>query len=359
MVDTIKHWFYLYAEPFCKGLVIFIGATLGAMIVHAILTKAMRRISQNTENVFDDSLLKHSARPLKYIFFFIAINATLPLYRLPTSILAFVKQLTAIGLILTVSWLIARMTNVAEDIMMKRYNIDARDNLEARKIYTQLRVFKRIVTIVIAILALGTILMSFDRVRQLGTSILASAGIMGIVIGMAAQRTIANVIAGVQIAISQPIRIDDVVIVEGEWGRIEEITFTYVVVKIWDLRRLVVPISYFIEKPFQNWTRVEADLLGTVFLHLDYTVPVAELREELQRILHESQFWDGKVCGVQVTDAKEKTLEVRALMSAKDASLAWNLRCEVREKLIAFIQRRYPTALPKARAEIAPPLKAS
>jgi len=194
-------------------------------------------------------------------------------------------------------------------------------------------------------------LMSFERVRQLGTAIFASAGILGIVIGFAAQRSISTVLAGLQIAITQPFRIDDVVIVEGEWGRIEEITLTYVVVRIWDLRRLVLPITYFLEKPFQNWTRESADLLGTVFLYTDYTIPVQEVREELHRILQESELWDGKVWNLQITNMTEKSVELRALMSAQEASTAWNLRCEVREKLLDFIQSKYPGALPRVRAE--------
>jgi small-conductance mechanosensitive channel len=195
-------------------------------------------------------------------------------------------------------------------------------------------------------------LMTFDRVRQLGTTILASAGVVGIVVGMAAQRTIATFIAGLQIAITQPIRVDDVVIVENEWGRIEEITLTYVVVRIWDLRRLIVPITYFIESPFQNWTRTSADILGTVFVYADYTMPIDVLRDELQNILKKSEHWDGKVCVLQVTNASDRTMELRALMSAADASTAWTLRCEVREKLIDFIRREYPKSLPKVRAEL-------
>jgi small-conductance mechanosensitive channel len=194
--------------------------------------------------------------------------------------------------------------------------------------------------------------MTFPKVKQLGTAILASAGIIGIVVGMAAQRTIGAFIAGLQIAFTQPIRVDDVVIVENEWGRIEEITLTYVVVRIWDLRRLIVPVTYFIEKPFQNWTRVTADILGTVFLYVDYTVPIDSIREELHRVLKESQLWDGKVCVLQVTNTSERTVELRALMSAADASVAWSLRCEVREKLIDFIKTKYPQALPRLRAEL-------
>jgi small-conductance mechanosensitive channel len=244
------------------------------------------------------------------------------------------------------------MTFILDDFVLRQYRIDVTDNLEARKIQTQLQVFKRIVIIVIGIIALAAMLMTFEKVRQLGTSILASAGVIGIIVGVAAQRTIATFLAGIQIAVTQPIRIDDVVIVENEWGRIEEITLTYVVVRIWDLRRLVLPITYFIEKPFQNWTRVTADILGTVFIYVDYTVPIQAVREELHRILQDSKLWDGKVRGLQVTNTTEHTVELRALMSAPDASSAWDLRCEVREKLVEFIQKNYPDGLPKVRAEI-------
>jgi small-conductance mechanosensitive channel len=179
--------------------------------------------------------------------------------------------------------------------------------------------------------------MTFEKIRQFGISIMASAGVIGIIVGFAAQRSIATLFAGIQIAITQPIRLDDVVIVENEWGWIEEITLTYVVVRVWDLRRLVLPITYYIERPFQNWTRVSADILGTVFLYMDYTVPVRVIREELQKIVKGSALRDGKVCGVQVTDATQQTIEVRALVSAADSSKAWDLRCLVREKLLEFL----------------------
>jgi small-conductance mechanosensitive channel len=213
-------------------------------------------------------------------------------------------------------------------------------------------VLKKVAVTIIGIFALASMLMVFDSVRQFGASILASAGIAGIVVGFAAQRSIATLLAGFQIALTQPIRVDDVVIVESEWGRIEDITLTYVVVRVWDLRRLVVPITYFIETPFQNWTRSSADILGTVFLYVDYTVPLEPLRAELTRILEQSRFWDGKVNVLQVTDANEQTLEIRALASAADASLAWDLRCEIREKLITFVQQAFPDSLPRLRASL-------
>src|SRR5688572_4328270 len=208
---------------------------------------------------------------------------------------------------------------------------------------------KKIAVGIIALFAIASMLMVFQPVRQLGTAMIASAGVAGIVIGFAAQKSLGTLLAGFQIAMTQPIRIDDVVIVEGEWGKIEEITLTYVVVRIWDLRRLVVPITYFIEKPFQNWTRTSADILGTVFLQVDYGVPVDAVRQELTRILEASPHWDRKVNVLQVTDAKERTLELRALASSSDASKSWDLRCEMREKLVAFVQKNFPHSLPRLR----------
>jgi len=213
-------------------------------------------------------------------------------------------------------------------------------------------VLRRVLVVVILIVGLSVMLMTFPTVRQFGATLFASAGLAGLVVGMAARPALANLLAGLQIAMTEPIRIDDVVIVDGEWGRIEEITTTYVVVCIWDLRRLIVPLSYFIEHPFQNWTRQTADLLGTVSIYADYTVPVEEVREELHRILDGSEQWDRKVWGLQVTDATERTMTLRALMSAPDSSKAWDLRCLVRERLIAFLQAKHPQSLPRARAEV-------
>src|SRR5256886_5387394 len=201
------------------------------------------------------------------------------------------------------------------------------------------------------IIGAGAVVMLFGPVRQFGSSILASAGIGGIVIGFPAQKTLGNVLAGIQIALTQALLIDDIVVVEGEFGQIEEITLTYVVVRTWDLRRLVLPITYFVEKPFQNWSRVSTDLLGTVILYLDYQVPMGELRKELKRLVENNPKWDRKVCGLQVTDAKQSTIEVRALVSSTDPGKAFDLRCEVREGLIQFLCRNYPESLPCVRIE--------
>jgi len=233
----------------------------------------------------------------------------------------------------------------------EKYDLGTQDNLSARKIITQFGVINKIVVAAICIISVSAMLMTFEKVRQLGTSILASAGIAGIIMGFAAQKSLATLFAGLQIALTQPIRIDDVVIVENEWGRIEEITLTYVVVRIWDLRRLVLPITYFTEKPFQNWTRVTADILGSVFIYADYTVSVQKIRDKFFEFVEQSELWDGKVRGLQVTNTTDKTIELRALMSARDASDAWNLRCEIREKLVDFIQTNYPDVLPKVRGQ--------
>jgi small-conductance mechanosensitive channel len=233
-----------------------------------------------------------------------------------------------------------------------RLDIQAADNLEARKVYTQVQVISKTLYFLIGLFTVASMLMLFEEVRRFGTSILASAGVVGIIIGFAAQRTIANLFAGFQLAMTQPIRLDDVVIVEGEWGRVEEITLTYVVIKIWDQRRLVVPLSHFIEKPFQNWTRVSADIMGTVFVYADYTLPVGEIRKEVQRLVESHPNWDRKFWNLQVTDATERAMQIRVLVTASDSGKAWNMRCDIREQLIAFLQSEHPQSLPKLRAEL-------
>ncbi|QJA05394.1 mechanosensitive ion channel [Thermosulfurimonas marina] len=323
-----------------------------AFFVYLLLFKVLRSWASKTSSKLDDSLVKHSRAPLKLFFPLLGLWLSLPALQLPGELLSLLKHLIELLIIFSLAWLGIRGTYVAEDLVMSHYDLTAKDNLQARKIYTQVNVLKKITISLIFVLSLACILMSFEELRKLGLSLLASAGLAGLVLGLAAQRTIATLIAGIQIAITQPIRIDDVVVVEGEWGRIEEITLTYVVVRIWDLRRLILPISYFLEKPFQNWTRTEAAILGTVYLYTDYTIPVQAVREELGRILKESPLWDGKVWALQVTEATPQTVELRALMSAPDSSTAWNLRCEVREKLIDFIQRNYPQSLPRVRAEL-------
>ncbi len=258
----------------------------------------------------------------------------------------------SILLIVSLAWTLIVTLRASKRVFLEKYDTAGEDNLKSRKYQTQFNILERILVFLIIIIALGLILMLFEDVRRIGISIFASAGIAGVIIGFAAQKVIAAVLAGLQIAITQPIRLDDVVIIEGEWGKIEEITLTYVVVKIWDQRRLIVPSTYFFEKPFQNWTRTTSEILGTVFIYTDYKVSFDALRNELSRLLESSPLWDKKVNVLQVTDAKTNGVEVRALMSAKDSSGAWDLRVHVREKLIEFLQKNYPESLPKTRVII-------
>jgi small-conductance mechanosensitive channel len=321
-----------------------------------VIEDGFASLAPRTSNAWDDALLPIAGTAVRVLLPILAVILAVPVLSIPDEYRSLLRTSFSLLLIGVTAFLLYRVVEAAETIVLQRYEFDASDNLKARAVYTQVTVLKKIAVAVIGIFALASMLMVFDTVRQFGASILASAGIAGIIIGFAAQRSIATLLAGLQIAITQPIRLDDVVIVEHEWGRIEDITLTYVTVRIWDQRRLIVPITYFIEQPFQNWTRTSADILGTVFLYVDYRAPLDAIRDELDRILRSSPSWDGKVKGLQVTNAREHTLEIRALASAANASLAWDLRCEVREKRVEFLQRHHPEGLPRVRAEMQPAL---
>lgn len=294
--------------------------------------------------------------PVRFLFPSLCLFVIIPFISIPANFRLLANHFLAIWFIIGIAWLSIRVFAIIKIIISSRYKLDAKDNLKARQINTQLNVIQRVIIVIVFVLAASAVLMTFDKVRQIGVSVLASAGIAGIIIGFAAQRSLATLIAGIQIAVTQPIRIDDVVIVENEWGWIEEITLTYVVVRIWDQRRLVVPITQFIERPFQNWTRTTAEMLGTVYLYADYGLPVDELRKELEKIVTASSLWDRRVAKIQVTNATEKAMEIRVLISAEDSSNAWELRCHVREKLIDYLQRHYPEKLPRIRLETGPPV---
>jgi len=326
---------------------------LGLAAALLLLLLLKRRLLRRFESLrlVPDLLGKARAPILAFLPVFF-LRMILPALKLPPAVGEIVEPLVNIWLILALAFGAVRGTGLVREAVMSRYRLDDKDNLKARAVYTQIRVIERIVIFVVVVVAVAAVLMSFDRVRQLGVSILASAGIVGLVVGLAAQKTIGSVLAGLQIAITQPIRIDDVLIVEGEWGKVEEITLTYVVVAIWDQRRLVVPVTYFLEKPFQNWTRRTSELLGTVFIHTDYTVPVEEIRKELLRILEGTELWDRRVAGLVVTEAGERTVQLRGLMSAPDSGTAWDLRCLVREKLLEYFQQNHPDSLPRFRVEL-------
>lgn len=338
--------------------VLYIGslAIIASALAYAGLMLVARYVipERLLSPVFVKQIFRAIRLPLAVIVVLISAGVVIPLLELSAELSAILRQTVSVLQISAFAWLGIRCTSLAYQFFINAYDVSVSDNLKARKMHTQIHVIQQIVVVLIAFIAVAAILMTFDKVRQLGVSLLASAGVLGIIIGFAAQKSIATLLAGIQIAITQPIRVDDVVIVENEWGWIEEITLTYVVVKIWDLRRLVLPIDYFLNQPFQNWTRVSADILGSVFIYADYTVPFDELRAELKRVCEGSDLWDKKVCGLQVTDATKETVEIRALVSAKDSPKAWNLRCLVRERLIDYLQKNYPAALPRTRVALQP-----
>lgn len=338
---TILRWVYGLA---IVGALVWIASRIGLLIEEFLVAWSGR-----AETAWDDLLLPLAGKAVRHALPLLALILAVPALAVSPALAQVMRNAISLLLIGLVAWILLQAVEVAATMILQQHRIDVSDNLRARSIYTQVMVLKKVAATAIGIFALASMLMVFESVRQFGASILASAGIAGIVIGFAAQRSIATLLAGFQIALTQPIRVDDVVIVEGEWGRIEEITLTYVVVRIWDERRLVVPINYFIEQPFQNWTRTSSAMLAPVFLHLDYTVNVDALRQELTRVLNQSALWDRKVNVLQVTEAKELTLQIRALASAVDASHAWDLRCEVRERLVTFVQTHYPESLPRLR----------
>lgn len=317
-----------------------------------VLEARLLKITKKTSSKLDDLFVPLVGRSLRVILPVVGIIFALPLLGLPPEYAGVVGKGTSIMLIVAVAIILFQSVNIVEKVVLTKFDIKAADNLQARTVYTQVHVFSKVVYAVIGIFTIASILMLFQEVRQFGTSILASAGVVGIVIGFAAQKTISNLFAGFQIAMTQPIRLDDVVIVESEWGRVEEITLTYVIIHIWDDRRLVVPLGYFIEKPFQNWTRSSAQLLGSVFLWVDYTLPLDEVRKALKQIIEPHPLWDKRFWNLQVTDATEKTMQLRVLATTADASKGWDLRCAIREQLIAYIQKNHPQSLPQFRTQL-------
>ena len=318
-----------------------------------VLEARMSAWAAHTSGRLDDMLVPLLGRGLRVILPVLAIIFALPILGLPPAYAGIATKGSSILLIGAITVVLFQAVKTAQEMILLRFDITASDNLKARKLYTQVRVLSRVVYVAIGLFAVACILMLFQQVRHVGTSLLASAGIMGIIAGVAGQKTLANLIAGFQIALAQPIRLDDVVIVEGEWGRIEEITLSYVVVHIWDDRRLVLPLTYFIEKPFQNWTRNSAQLLGSVFVWVDYSFPLEEGRKALGRIIESSSLWDRRFWNLQVTDASERTMQLRVLATSEDSSKSWDLRCEIREKFIAYIQEHHPRSLPVVRAQVA------
>ena len=354
ILDRIFNDWKLSNNTAISGLIISISVVLISLLLYFLLFRLFKRL----RNKSPDNLIVVAWQKLRHLvlvlILFIDFIILQSIFTAGKEITPFIGHLIQVTVIFCVTWLLILTIRLAREAVLKQYDISEKDNLQARKVYTQFRILERIIVFIVILIAIAVALMTFEGIRQIGVSIFATAGVAGIIIGFSAQKLLASIMAGFQIALTQPIRIDDVVIVENEWGWIEEITLTYVVVRIWDKRRLIVPTTYFIEKPFQNWTRVSADILGTVFIYTDYGVPVDELRSEFTRILEGSELWDGKTNVMQVTNATDRTLEIRALMSAADSPTAWDLRVHVRENLIKFLQHNYPDSLPRTRIEMEP-----
>ncbi|HET7530811.1 MAG TPA: mechanosensitive ion channel domain-containing protein [Mycobacteriales bacterium] len=321
------------------------------IVLETVRVVAHRRVQQRRWEIVG-ALVRRCLRPAWFLAALVVLEIALP-SRISHDSWATASHALSIGLIVGITWLVIEIGYAVTDIALLRLTraLGTRDNRRARRARTQLLVLRRVVAVIAVIVAGGAILLTFHGVRALGAGLLASAGVAGAIAGVAARPTVGNLIAGLQIAFSDMLRMDDVVVVEDEWGRVDDITLTYVVVKTWDERRLILPTAYFVDNPFQNWTRHESRVIGTVLLTMDFCVPVEEVRQEAQRILEDSPLWDRREWVLQVTEITAQGVELRILMSAADAPSAWDLRCEVRERLLAFIRERYPQALPRLRIE--------
>ncbi|KAF0677247.1 mechanosensitive ion channel family protein [Profundibacterium mesophilum] len=330
---------------------VLLGAVILAWLLHAVIWRWVARLAEG-RGALRWQIVRRMRRPVRLILVVAALGLAVDASGLGAEGFRIVEQIAFALLIVLGGWVAVVMLDVTVDRITRDFRLEDEDNLAARKHVTQARVLRQSARILIVLLTAGLVLSTFESVRSYGVSLFASAGAAGLVLGFAARPVLANLIAGIQIAFTQPIRLDDVVIVENEWGWIEEINATYVVVRIWDLRRMVVPLSYFIEKPFQNWTRDSAAIIGTVLWHLDYAAPVKAMRGKLDEFVHDTPLWDGKVANIQVVETGAETIQVRALVSARNAPRAWDLRCEIRERMLEWLSAEHPEALPRTRAEL-------
>ncbi|MGA7884254.1 MAG: mechanosensitive ion channel domain-containing protein [Acidobacteriaceae bacterium] len=350
--DGLIRFFQRNWHSLMWSAIILGSAIVLALIVRAVLFWALRRSARKRGKVIIHSLVTHGAKPTHWIFPLLACLIVLPGVPLPSTPRGVLEHIAGIGLIAACAWLVILFVEVIADVLSGRYRIDVADNLMARRIRTQFQMLHRVTVILVIFVATAIALMTFHSIQRFGDSLLASAGVASLIFGLAMKDTLTNLIAGIQIAFTQPFRIEDAVVIEGQWGWIEEIGTMFVVVRIWDLRRLVIPLSWFLQNSFQNWTRTSADLLGHCFVYVDYTVPVEPLRQELKRILGTTTLWAGKVCVLQVSDFEQNVMQLRALMDARNSGDAWDLRCYVREHLIQFVQKNYPGGLPRYRGEL-------
>lgn len=344
-------WQTYITEPGLRTLLACAFVVVLLSVFSRVLTAIMLRLARGF--LFTKAVSEQLQKPLRALLPLMGLQAVLVAASDDLAMIGAARRLTTLVMIGCFTWLALRLMRGVEEAVRLKNPVDVIDNLRARQIQTQSRVLIRTLSVFILLVGAAGMLMTFPAARQFGASLLASAGLAGLAVGFAARPVLANLIAGMQIAITQPIRLDDVVIVENEWGRIDEITGTYVVVRIWDDRRLIVPLQYFIENPFQNWTRRNSSIIGSVFFWVDYSLPLEPVREELRRLCQEvPELWDGRVIVLQVTDTSEKSIQLRVLVSSPDSSRNWDLRCHLREALINFIQRQYPQSLPQLRADL-------
>jgi small-conductance mechanosensitive channel len=343
----------LHFPPFLWNILLGCAAVLTGLVIKGLLTVFLKYTARNiTDYSLVRSIVRGLGKPINYFLPILVFNMVLPFMDLTPKTLAILSKLVEICLIISFGFTLTGLVKVFEDYVYHTYDLKKEDNLRERKLRTQLQFVRKLSISMIMVLTLCAVLLSFDNLRKIGAGLLTGVGVGGIIVGFAAQRSLSNFLAGMQIAFTQPIRIDDVLVVEGEWGRVEEITLTYVVLAIWDERKLILPINYFIEKPFQNWTRTGSNILGTAFLYLDYNAPVDAIRTEFERLLEDHPLWDKRVKVVHVTNITDRVMEIRLLISARSSGKAFDLRCFLREKMMLFIQEKHPYCLPKTRAEI-------
>jgi small-conductance mechanosensitive channel len=354
-LQAILHDTVGFVPDWLVGLALVGLAILCALIVHQLARSVTRRVIGPRRSLAV-LILEATSGPTRLALCLAGVAFVLPLAPLGDALRNDLTHLFVVATIALIGWVSIRAIDLIATQYLLRFHDDIAENLIARKHVTQVRVFKRVIDTLVVIIAVSAALMTFDSVRQYGVSLFASAGAAGLVVGLAARPLLSNLIAGVQIAITQPIRIEDAVIIENEWGWVEDIASTYVVIRLWDWRRMVVPLSYFIERPFQNWTRDAASLIGSVILHVDYAADVSRIRKFLEQTVRESRLWDSAVVNLQVVETDAKTVQLRALVSARNAPQSWDLRCEIREKLLAFLRTEMPEALPRERAVLSPPL---
>ncbi|MDW5442429.1 mechanosensitive ion channel family protein [Polaromonas sp. SM01] len=331
-------------------LLVAVLAVALALGVHRVGSALVLRLTRSMPVAA--TVVRHCQAPARLLLPLIALQAVWQGAPDDFPLIAGVRHVNGLLLLLALTWLGMRAARGVAQGVISLHPVDVEDNLQARRIHTQTRMLARTAMFMVLLTGLALMLMTFPGARQFGASLLASAGVVGLIAGIAARPIFSNLIAGLQIALAQPIRLDDVLVIQGEWGRVEEITGTYVVLKIWDERRLVIPLQWFIENPFQNWTRKSADIIGTVFLWVDYRMPLAPLRAEAQRACEASPDWDRRLCKLQVTEAGDSAIQLRLLVTSASSGQNWDLRCHVREALVEFMQREYPQHLPLMRAEL-------